>query len=113
MNFRKMIKETFAKIIELDQAQVLVTKEINQEDVCFSVRITAIVNGLRLSETWDYESEGLRDSAFKHYSNTDAEAFVNYCTEIFCKMNDTNCSTLFTPVKTEYGTFIAPRFSHQ
>lgn len=75
------MKEIFAKIIELDDYQVLITKdyepdEVNIETEEYFVIQSTMKNGIEYTLALSYLEPYTRDEIFNTYSEGDAKAFI-------------------------------------
>jgi len=75
------MKETFAKIIELDDYQVLVTKKADpkaETDTPFIVRAETIVNGKRVGANTGFATKEHMDNTFDAFGKLEAGNIVAY-----------------------------------
>lgn len=85
-----LTKETFAKIIELEDFQILVTKqtEINENQIAeYFVNQTTMHNGIEYNLALVYEIESKQIEIFYTYSESDAIAFIEHIKPCFLTIN--------------------------
>lgn len=72
------MKETFARIFELPDHQVLITKIDAEEDIDspFKVVQTTLHRGVKADISLCYAEEEKRDEIFQTYNENNAESFV-------------------------------------
>lgn len=68
----------FCKLFDLKEAQVLVVKEMNQNEEEFEISLTTEVEGVRIKQIATYESENKRDAVFEQYEENQANSFFLY-----------------------------------
>lgn len=72
------MKNNFAKIIQLEHHQVLVTKEgYNEDEKAFEVKIRTFHNGVSVGFTIGNKSEERINKSFESYSEEQAVGFIN------------------------------------
>lgn len=59
-----MRKETYFKIIELSDYQVLFEKGVNEKDEMHTIEVKAYVDGMRVVQTHEYHEEEKRNEMF-------------------------------------------------
>lgn len=77
-----MAKIIFAKIFELDEHQVLITKEYEPEDDSFKVVQTTDFEDVRPAVAWVFKDESVRDKCFDDYKESQAKEFVKSIQEM-------------------------------
>lgn len=77
------MKHTFAKIIELDNHQVLVTKDFNSETDKYEVTITTHLDGVAPSATLGFATEEKAHECWNQFDQDQAEAFVHQMNDVF------------------------------
>ena len=75
---RKKSKEIFAKLIELKEGQVLITKSYKDEKQNpYTLDINTLFQGISFTHSAYFSDEENRDKAFDEYNENDAQNFFN------------------------------------
>ena len=75
---KKNFKEIFAKLIELKEGQVLITKSYKDgKQNPYALDINSIFQGISITHSAYFSDEESRDKAFDEYNENDAHNFFN------------------------------------
>lgn len=75
---RKKSKEIFAKLIELKEGQVLITKSYKDEKQNpYALDINTLFQGISFTHSAYFSDEESRDKVFNEYNENDAQNFFN------------------------------------
>lgn len=75
---KKNFKEIFAKLIELKEGQVLITKNYKDgKQNPYALDINSIFQGISFTHSGYFSDEESRDKAFDEYNENDAQNFFN------------------------------------
>lgn len=79
------MKEINFRIIELSDYQVLIMKDFDNDDDenGDTIVMTAFVDGVKVSNTYGYDSRGKRDMAFDEITEDMAKGFVRAAKNMF------------------------------
>jgi len=73
----KAEENKWCKIFQVGDHQILVNKEgFNEEDESYEVKLTAFVNGCKMSMTLGHVEEDKSDALFNQYDESMAERFL-------------------------------------
>lgn len=75
---KKKFKEIFAKLIELKEGQVLITKNYKDgKQNPYALDINSIFQGISFTHSGYFSDEESRDKVFNEYNENDAKNFFN------------------------------------
>jgi hypothetical protein len=72
------MKHRFAKLFDLDEHQVLVTRRYNNEDGCYEMKVATLIDGVAASVGHQFLNEEVRDHAFEAFDRVSAVAFIRH-----------------------------------
>jgi hypothetical protein len=73
----------FAKILEVDNHQVLIVKEYDDEDDAYKVNQTTEKEGVRITMAFGFTDKHSCDDCFSKYSDENARKFLESLTSLF------------------------------
>lgn len=71
------MKEVFFKIIELENHQVLLTKDFDEEDENPIISVTFFIEGCKIVNRLGYDNEEQRDKVFLEFKDELAQILVD------------------------------------
>lgn len=72
----------FAKILEVDNHQILVVKEYDGEENSYKVNQTTEKNGMRITMAFGFTDKNACDDCFSKYSDENARKFLENLTSL-------------------------------
>lgn len=76
LNNLSRMKTTFARIIELERYQVLLTKEFNEKTESPQIQASFEVDGIRVSTAFGYDSEDEANKCFEIFGIEEAQILI-------------------------------------
>jgi len=72
----------FAKLFDVGNNQVLLTKDYNEESEKYEIKISASISDIRYSVSLGFNSENSRNEGFDNYNEENAERFQSGITSL-------------------------------
>lgn len=83
------MKNQFAKLFDLEDHQVLITKDEDEDAKEFSITQTTQIDGCDPSASLFFTNQDIRDSAFDSYNKEAAQRFLDSMIELLGPSTDT------------------------